>query len=141
MEPITTAIIVGFLADKVLGTATEKYTESAIAKLNQLTRAVWERLRAKNPKAEKAIAVFEQQDLSVRQKLETYLDDEMQDDPEFRAFVETLAQEIEAGKKQVQGGITQQVGQGKAVAIQSQNSGGKTHNAETITIHYNTPAD
>lgn len=144
MEPITTALIVGFLADKVLGTATEKYTESALEKINQLTTTVWERLRSRNSKAEKAIASFEQKDLSVQPKLETYLDDEMEEDKEFRALVEALAREIGAGKKQVQGGGIHQDISGenaKGVAFSNANTGGENQSAETIynNTYYTNP--
>lgn len=136
MEPITTGLIIGFLADRVLGTIAEKYTETAIEKINELAAQVWERLRG-NPKAEKALQALEQKDLSVQPRLETYLLDAMEDDPEFKDAIEALVTEIEAGRRQSVDGNTMILsGQGAKGAIGNDNQIADTINN---TTYYGAP--
>ncbi|WP_139276635.1 hypothetical protein [Spirulina major] len=140
VDPVTAGIVVGFLADKVLGTALEKYTEGAVEKINGLLGKVWDKLRG-NPKAEIALQALERQDLSVKTRLETYLLDAMEDDPAFKDEIEALVGEIESGKRQSADGNTMILsGQGSKGAI-----GNNNQIAETITntTNYNgvMPAD
>ncbi|MEM8640104.1 MAG: hypothetical protein AAGG51_15000 [Cyanobacteria bacterium P01_G01_bin.54] len=79
VDPVTTGIVVGFLADRVLGTVVEKYTEGAIAKINSLLSRVWERLRG-NKKVEQARQALEAQDPAAQGNLERYFLNEMEED-------------------------------------------------------------
>lgn len=125
---------VGVSAGKVVTeTALKKYSEGAIAKVNGLLGKLWERLRQKNPKAEQALQGLEQSDPAAPNRLQTYLLDAMEDDPDLQALVEELAREIEAGQQVSTGGINQHIApHGKGVAIYSQNEGGTTNNAGII---------
>lgn len=123
VNPVAAGIVVSFLAEKVLGTALQKYTEGAIEKINSLWARVWDKLRG-NPKAEQARqALEEQKDLSAKGNLERYLLNAMEDDPEFQALVEELAQEIKAAEKEDSGNMTQIV-RDQATGYQTKVTGG-----------------
>jgi hypothetical protein len=81
-----------------VGKLAEKFTEAAIAKMDNLSQKIREKLQGK-PKAEEAIAAIEQQgSKAYLNRLAVYLQDEMEDDPQFANEVQLLAHEINAGK-------------------------------------------
>ena len=105
-EPISfTATAIATLAftkflESGAGELGKKFTLAAIDKMEHLRQKIWEKLRGK-PKAESALAAIEKQGLqSDLGRLAVYLQDEMEDDPQFAAEVEALAQQINAGKLQ-----------------------------------------
>ena len=101
MEPVSlTATAIATLAfTKALEKTVEKFTEGALQKMDELRQKIWDRLKG-NSKAEKAITAVEQGSKQEIERLAVYLQDVMEDDPEFATEVQALAKEIEAGKKQ-----------------------------------------
>ena len=99
MEPVTiTAATIATLAftkflEGSAGKLSEKFTETAITKMDQLRQLIWNKLRG-NPKAETVLAAVEQGSKPDLDRLAVYLQDEMRDDPQFAAEVQTIAQEI-----------------------------------------------
>jgi len=79
------------------GKLAEKFTESAITKMDELRQKIWEKLKG-NPKAQSAIASVEQGSKADLDRLAVYLQDEMEDDPQFANDVRLIAHEINAGK-------------------------------------------
>jgi hypothetical protein len=79
------------------GELAKKFTTEAIAKMDELRQKVLEKLKGK-PKAESAIAAVEQGSKPDFDRLAVYLQDEMEDDPQFANDVRLLANEINAGK-------------------------------------------
>jgi maltodextrin utilization protein YvdJ len=114
-EPVTlTAAAIATLAftkfvESGVGKLTEKFTEAALAKIEQLRQKIWEKLRGK-PKAESALAAVEEKSSKEELgRLAVYLHDEMEDDPQFAEEVRVLAQEINAGKLQDNSTMVQNV--------------------------------
>ncbi len=149
MEPVTiTAATIATLAftkflESSVSKLSEKFTETAIAKMDQLRQLIWQKLRG-NPRAETTLAAVEQGSKPDLERLTVYLQDAMEDDSQFAAEVETIAKEIQQeisigavqGKnvQNVFGGEAYQVNDSKAPVIQ----GGSGH---TISISYNNSPD
>lgn len=104
MEPVTfTAGAIASLAFvKFLEKASERYSDAALNKVDELCGKIRERFRG-NAKAEKAIQAIEAGEKSELSRLSTYLQDEMEDDGEFAALIEALAKEIKAGEQKPEG--------------------------------------
>jgi hypothetical protein len=79
------------------GDLAKRFTGEAIAKMDELRQKILVKLKGK-PKAEKAIAAVEQGSKTDLDRLAVYLQDEMEDDPQFADDVRILANEINAGK-------------------------------------------
>ncbi|MBV8885043.1 MAG: hypothetical protein JO235_13750 [Chroococcidiopsidaceae cyanobacterium CP_BM_RX_35] len=106
VEPVslTAAAIATLAFTKFLesgsGELGKKFTEAAIAKMEQLRQKIWEKLRG-NVKAERALGAVEEQGSQAELgRVTVYLQDEMDDDSQFAAEVQALAQQINAGKLQ-----------------------------------------
>ena len=105
MEPITlTATAIATLAfQKFLETGAgelgKKFTETAIAKMDELRQKIWDKLRG-NSDAENALNNVEQGIKEDLPDVATYLKAAMKNDQEFASQVQTIAQEINAGKIQ-----------------------------------------
>lgn len=101
MEPVTTltAATIATLAftkflEGSVGKVAEKFSEVAIAKMDQLRQKIWQKLRG-NPKAENALAALEQQGAKPDlDRLAVYLQDAMEDDPQFATEIRAMAHEI-----------------------------------------------
>lgn len=108
VEPITlTASAIATLAfTKALEKTVEKFTENALAKMDELRQKIWDKLRG-HPRAEKALTAVEQGNKSELDRLAVYLQDAMEDDEQFTAKVQAIAQEINAGKLQDNSRMTQ----------------------------------
>jgi hypothetical protein len=142
-EPVTlTAATIATLAfTKFLETGSvklaEKFTETAIAKMEQLRQKIWEKLRGK-PKAESALCAVEKKGSKEELgRLAVYLQDEMDDDSEFAAEVKILAQEIDAGKLQDNSTMVQNI-YDNARAWQVKVEGGTNYIGE-INFHGQSP--
>ncbi|NJO81001.1 MAG: hypothetical protein HC827_22540 [Cyanobacteria bacterium RM1_2_2] len=140
MEPVTiTAATIATLAftkflESSVGKLSEKFTETAITKMNQLRQLIWQKLRG-NPRAETALAAVEQGSKPDLDRLTVYLQDAMEDDPQFATEVKTIAQEIHAGKLQDHSRMTQ-VNQDNAKGWQTKVEGGTAYIGEIhITQH------
>jgi hypothetical protein len=142
MEPVTlTAATIATLAftkslEGSVGKLSEKFTETAIAKMDQLRQLIWNKLRG-NPRAETALAAIEQGSKPDLDRLAVYLQDEMQDDPQFAADVRAIAQEIHAGKLQDNSTMTQ-INQDNARGWQTKVEGGTAYIGE-IHMHGKEP--
>jgi hypothetical protein len=97
MEPLTAGAIATLAFTKAFEKTIEKFTEAALAKMDQLRQRIWNKLQG-NPKAEKVLTAIEQGNKSELDRLAVYLQDAMDDDPQFASQVQVLAQEINAGK-------------------------------------------
>lgn len=97
MEPLTASAIATLAFTKAFEKTIEKFTEAALVKMDELRKKIWEKLRG-NPRTEKALTAVEQGNKSELDRLAVYLQDSMDDDPQFAAEVQVLAQEINAGK-------------------------------------------
>ncbi|MEM8805380.1 MAG: hypothetical protein AAGF01_05050 [Cyanobacteria bacterium P01_G01_bin.38] len=109
---LTTGAIVTLAFQKFLesgaGELAKKFTEAAIAKMDELRQKIWVKLRG-NHKAEKALAAVEQGSKAELERLTVYLQDIIEDEPEFAAELQAIAQEINAGKRVDQSAMTMNV--------------------------------
>ncbi len=111
----------------------KKFTSAAISKIDELRKAIWNKLRG-NPKAEKALQAIEGGSKSEIERLRVYLQDAMEDDPQFATQVQAITQEINAGKLQDNSSITQ-INRDNARGWQTKVEGGEVHIADKIEIH------
>ena len=92
------------------GKLAEKFTESALQKMDELRKKIWDKLRGKK-NAEAAITAIEQgSGENIKEELNrltVYLQDVMDDEPEFAAELQVMAREINAGKLQDNSQMTQ----------------------------------
>ncbi|QDL10921.1 hypothetical protein DP113_26060 [Brasilonema octagenarum UFV-E1] len=108
------------------GEAAKKLTSEALSKANELRQKIVSRFKDRqNVKAEKAItAVQEQYSLEALNKLTTYLDDEIDEEPSFADDLRQLAQQIiniqNISQKQVQFGEMKQLNRDNAKGTQVQ---------------------
>ncbi len=102
MEPVTlTATTIATLAftkflEGSAGKAAEKFTEAALAKMDELRKQIWAKLRGR-ARVEEVKAVVEQsaQMTSAQvNQLAAYLQVAMDEDPQFATQIQTLAHEI-----------------------------------------------
>jgi hypothetical protein len=142
---LTAATIAGFAFSKFfesgVGKLGEKFTEAALAKMDELRQKIWDKLRG-NSRAVNAINAIEQGSQDDLQRLAVYLEDEMKDDPVFAEEVQKLAQEINAGKKQDNSqmvmNIDGQNNKGYQTKNEVTNQGGENYTAANITINKTT---
>ncbi len=134
MEPITlTATAIATLAfQKFLETGAgelgKKFTETAIAKMDELRQKIWDKLRG-NSKAEKALTSVEKGSKQELDRLAVYLQDVMEDDPQFASQVRAIAQQINAGKLQDKSSMTQ-INRDQARGWQTKVEGGTAYIGE-----------
>ena len=110
------------------GELAKKFTEAAIKKMDDLRKVIWERLRGKHEKAEEALqkaATGDKQAVDIVAKL---LDVELLD-PDFAKQVQTIAQEIKAGKLVDNSSMTQ-INQDNARGWQTKVEGGTAYIGE-----------
>ncbi len=135
-DPVTlSATVIATLAfTKMLEKTVEKFTEGALTKMDELRQTIWNKLRG-NPRAENALTAVEQGNKDELQRLAVYLQDAMEDDPQFANEVRVLAQEIHAGKLQDNSQMTQS-NYDNARGWQTKVDGGTAYIGE---IHFNQP--
>jgi hypothetical protein len=135
-DPVTlSATVIATLAfTKMLEKTVEKFTEGALTKMDELRQTIWNKLRG-NPRAENALAAVEQGNKDELQRLAVYLQDAMEDDPQFANEVRVMAQEIHAGKLQDNSQMTQS-NYDNARGWQTKVDGGTAYIGE---IHFNQP--
>lgn len=101
MDPLTTGAILTLAFQKFIesgaGELAKKFTGEAIAKMDDLRQLIWTRLKGKHALAQEALTKAEKGDKVGFNIVRTLLDVEMLDHS-FAAEVQTLAQEINAGK-------------------------------------------
>jgi len=135
-DPVTlSATVIATLAfTKMLEKTVEKFTEGALTKMDELRQTIWNKLRG-NPRAENALTAVEQGNKDELQRLAVYLQDAMEDDPQFANEVRVMAQEIHAGKLQDNSQMTQS-NYDNARGWQTKVDGGTAYIGE---IHFNQP--
>ncbi len=101
VEPISTltaSVIASLAFQKFVETgaskAAEKLAEGAIAKMDQLRKLIWDKLRGRSPKVDAALEQVEQGDKGALETIAKNLDVVMDEDAEFAQEVRTIAQEI-----------------------------------------------
>ncbi len=136
-DPVTlSATVIATLAfTKMLEKTVEKFTEGALTKMDELRQKIWNKLRG-NPKAENALTAVEQGNKEEIQRLAVYLQDAMEDDPQFGNEVRALAQEINAGKLQDNSSMNQ-YNYDNARAVQNRNEGGTNYSAAEMNFYHN----
>ncbi|NET05096.1 MAG: hypothetical protein F6K16_10285 [Symploca sp. SIO2B6] len=135
MDPVTfTAGAIATLAfTKAFEKTVEKFTETALTKMDELRQKIWDKLRG-NQKAEKALSAVDKGDKSQLERLAVYLQDAMEDDHTFAAEVQAIAQEINAGKLQDNSSMTQN-NYDQVRAVQNKVEGGIVYSAAEMHIH------
>lgn len=139
-DPVTTLMIAEFAFKKIfesgVGKLGEKFTETALTKMDELRQKIWDKLRG-NPGAKKALQEVEKGSKDDLNKLVVYLEDEMKDDPEFATEIRAIAHEININRVQDNSSQTQNIFGGKGYQTKmgdnNTNQFGDTHN------YYGTP--
>ncbi|MBD2665229.1 hypothetical protein B6N60_02399 [Richelia sinica FACHB-800] len=139
---LTAATIAGFAFSKFfessVGKLGEKFTEAALAKMDELRKKIWDKLRGNN-RAVTALTAIEQGSKADLDRLAVYLEDEMREDAAFAEEVQKLAQEIHAGKIQDNSQMVMNIDGQNNTGTQKQYNvaveGGKSYIADSITIH------
>jgi hypothetical protein len=80
------------------GELAKKFTTEAIAKMDELRQAIWNKLRGKSAKVDEALAKAEQGDRTAISTIVKNLDVALDEDETFMALLQKLAQEINAGQ-------------------------------------------
>ena len=88
------------------GELAKKFTEAAIAKMDELREKIWIRLQGK-PEAKSALTSVENGSKADLENLVAYLQVAMIEDPKFASEIRVLGQEISAGKLLDQSSMTQ----------------------------------
>ncbi len=119
-----------------MGKLGEKFTETALTKMDELRHKILDKLRG-NSRAIGAVAAIEKGSEEDLQRLAIYLEDEMKDDAEFAAEIRAIAHEININRVEDNSSQTQNIYGGKGYQTKmgdnNQNQFGDTHN------YYGTP--
>lgn len=95
---LTAGVIANLAFQKFLETgaskAAEKLAEGAVARMDDLRKLIWDKLRGRSPKIDYALEKVEQGDKAALETIAKNLDVVMDEDPEFAQEVQTIAQEI-----------------------------------------------
>lgn len=113
-DPVTTTLTASAIATLAFqefiksgaGELAKKFTTEAIAKMNDLRKLLWERLRGRHAMAEEALQKAQTGDKAAIETVGTLLGVEMID-PAFAAEIQAIVQEINAGKLQDNSSMTQ----------------------------------
>jgi phage replication-related protein YjqB (UPF0714/DUF867 family) len=114
------------------GELAKKFTEAAIARMDDLRHKVIEKLRGKSARIDEALAKAEQGDRTALDTIAKNLDVVMDEHPDFAAELTVMAHEINAGKL-VDNSSMNQTNYG-GTNFQTKVEGGKVYQAETIHI-------
>jgi hypothetical protein len=137
-EPIATltAIAIADLAFKKFiesasGELAKKFTESAIAKMDELRQKIWEKMRGRSPKLDEALAKVEGGDRAALETVAKNLDVVMDEEPEFKAQIQAIAHEITLMQIEGDGLVQNNYG---GTNFQNQINGGEVYQGN-ITIN------
>jgi hypothetical protein len=89
------------------GNLAKRFTGEVIAKMGQLRELIWNRLAGKHPAADEAIEKAKAGEQEGIDNVAAFLGSELLIDKEFSGQVQTIAQEINAGKLLDQSSMTQ----------------------------------
>lgn len=87
--------IATFAFTRVFETSIGKYTEAALAKMDELRQKIRHELQG-NPDAEQVLAAVEQGSMQDLERLSAYLQEAMEGDEQFATEVRAIAREIDA---------------------------------------------
>lgn len=142
MEPLTTGAILTLAFQKFIeksaGELAKKFTTEAIAKMDDLRKLIWTRLKGKHALAQEALAKAEKGDEVALNTVRTLLDVEMLDHS-FAAEIRNLAQEINAGKL-VDNSNMNQNNYGNARGWQTKVEGGTAYVGEIHQYDHDKPS-
>ena len=138
MEAIAIAkLIYDLIPTKAKETVTERFTNAAIDKANQLWSLLREKL-GKKPNSENLLQAVETGDDSKISRLEVYVEDLMAESPELATQIEKLVDEIQKGRIVDKSTKTQIINdQGKGVQNNNNVYGGNNYNAAEMHFHQN----
>jgi len=115
------------------GELAKKFTAEAIAKMDELRQAIWNKLRGRSAKVDEALAKAEQGDRTAISTIAKNLDVVLDDEPEFAEQLKVLAKEIQAGKLQDNSNMVQNVTGDNNMNVQAKaEQGGKQYIAEKM---------
>ncbi|HIK57410.1 MAG TPA: hypothetical protein IGS37_19875 [Synechococcales cyanobacterium M55_K2018_004] len=122
------------------GKLAEKFSEMAIARMDDLLKRIWAKLRGRPRVEEIKAAVEKTHNITAEQvnQIAAYLQVAMDDDPQFANEIRLLAQEINAGKLLDQSHMTQNIIGDHAKGWQTNVEGGTAYIGD-ITIHQSQP--
>ncbi len=132
MEPITATTIAALAFTKAFEKTVEKFTETALKKIDDLRKKIFDKFRGNN-KVEPALEAAEKGSKEDLETVADYLKILMREEPEFAEELQKLAREIKAGQKQEDKSMTQ-INQDNAKGWQTQISGGTNFIGEN-TVH------
>lgn len=122
------------------GKLAEKFSEMAIARMDDLLKRIWAKLRGR-PRVEEVKASIEKtHKITADQvnQIAAYLQVAMDEDPQFANEIQLLAEEINAGKLIDQSHMTQNIIGEHAKGWQAKVEGGTAYIGD-ITIHQTQP--
>jgi hypothetical protein len=116
-DPVTlaTGAIVTLAFQKFFESGVEelakKFTSGAIAKMDKLAKRIWGKLTGNQPVDEIKQEIDKQQKITIEQinKVTSYLEVAMDEDPKFAEEIRLLANEIHAGKIVYQSSMKQEI--------------------------------
>ena len=134
---LTPSVVLGLAFKKFLESSAEEvaknFTESAIAKIDNLHKVIWDKMRGKSA-AEAALTSVEAGSKAEFDRLVAYLQVAIDDDPHFAGEIRSLAQEIYAGKIQDTSSMTQN-NYDNARGWQTKVEGGTAYIGGEIRLH------
>jgi len=135
-DPITvlsasaiTTLAVQKLIESGAGELAKKFTVTAIEKMDELRQKIWDKLRGKSPRVDEALVNAEKGDCTALETVAKYLDVAMDEDADFAAEVQAVAQVIHAGRIGDQSTMTQ-INQDNAKGWQTKVEGGTAYIGE-----------
>jgi hypothetical protein len=135
-DPVTalsTSAIVTLAIQKLIessaGELGKKFTVTAIEKMDELRQKIWDKLRGKSPRVDEALANAQNGDSTALETVAKYLDVAMEEDSDFAAEVQAVAQVIHAGRLLDQSTMTQ-INQDNAKGWQTKVEGGTAYIGE-----------
>ena len=144
VEPVTTiaASTISTLAfqkfiESGAGELAKQFTGAAISKMDELRQKIWDKLRGKSNKLDKALAQVENGDHEALVTITKNLDVVMDEDSDFAIEIQTIAQEINAGKLLDESRMTMNVSD-QAKGWQTKVEGGTAYIGE-VHIHERPP--
>jgi hypothetical protein len=77
--------------------------------MDELRQKIWDKLRGKSPRVDEALTQVERGDRAALATIARHLDVVMEENPDFAREIQTIAQEINAGKLLDQSSMTMHV--------------------------------
>lgn len=136
MEALTAGAIVTLAFTKIFEKTIEKFTESALAKMDELRKKIWDKFRG-NVKVETALRAAEKGSKKDLDAVAAYLQVLMYEEPDFAEEIRALAKEIKAGQKQDKSNMNM-INNDNARGWQTQVDGGTNYIGD-VKVYHQTP--